>query len=174
MVCPDDSALSAQRTLIWVEKDGGTGRILALPMEKQTYAPQLLRTAFEIGRCHADASPVASTSPANVAYPDRWIAWINRRRLLAWQRGWPAARVVTETEEGTPVTWPKVSGDTVSWVADRTYTADLRSGSFAPMTKQWGAAEAWGDRFLHIGVPAGSGDGFHLDTSTLPPLPGCR
>ena len=104
------------------------------------------------------------------------FAWASadRRRLLVWQRGWPAARVVTETEEGNPVTWPKVSGDTVSWVADRTYTADLRSGSFAPMTKQWGAAEAWGDRFLHIGVPAGSGDGFHLDTSTLPPLPGCR
>src|SRR5262249_40391070 len=48
--------------------------------------------ALEIGRSHSDAVPVASTSPANLSYPDRWIAWINRRRLLAfyWSRepGW--------------------------------------------------------------------------------------
>lgn len=114
--------------------------------------------------------------PQEMSSDGRTFAWASadRRRLMVWQRGWPAARVVTETEEGNQITWPKVSGDTVSWVADRTYTADLRSGSFTPMTKQWGAAESWGDRFLHIGVPAGAGDSFHLDTSTLPPLPSCE
>ena len=88
-------------------------------------------------------------------------------------QGWPAARVIAENADGNPVTWPKVSGDTVSWVGERTYTADLRSGSYAPMTKRAGSAEVWG-RFLRIGLPKGAGASYHIDTSKLPPLPRCR
>ena len=99
-LAPDDSAFSAQRTLIWVEKVGGTGRVLAMPMERRIYAPAVLHSATEIGRSHADASPAASTSPANLPYPDRWIAWVNKRRLFAFywslEPGWRLQPVHTD------------------------------------------------------------------------------
>ncbi len=112
--------------------------------------------------------------PQEMSTDGHTYAWatMDRRKLMVWRPGWPAVRVIVEQTEGDPVTWPKVSGDTVSWVAERTYTADLRSGSYAPMTKQAGAAEVWG-RFLRIGVSKAAGKSFYLDTSRLPPLPRC-
>ncbi|MGW5242022.1 hypothetical protein ACWEOW_24085 [Monashia sp. NPDC004114] len=112
--------------------------------------------------------------PQEMSTDGRTYAWAtkDRTRLMAWRAGWPAPRLIRHIGVGDPVTWPKVSGDTVSWVEDRTYTADLRSGSYAPMTKQAGGAEVWGT-FLQIGLPKGAGASFHLDTSKLPPLPTC-
>lgn len=111
--------------------------------------------------------------PQEMSSDGRTFAWASgdRSRLMAWRQGWPAPRVVVAAQ-CSPITWPKVSGDTVAWVADRTYTADLRSGSFAPMTRQWGSAEVWGP-YLHIGVSKGAGSSYHLATAALPPLSGC-
>ncbi|WP_460628472.1 hypothetical protein [Intrasporangium mesophilum] len=112
--------------------------------------------------------------PQEMSTDGRTYAWTTKdgTRLMVWRQGWAAARIVVERPKENPVSWPKVSGDTVSWVDDRTYTADLRAGSYVPMTRQWGGAEVWG-RYLHIGVPNGAGLSFHLDTSKLPPLPRC-
>jgi len=111
--------------------------------------------------------------PQEMSSDGRTFAWASddRSRLMAWRQGWAAPRVVVAAQ-GSPITWPRVSGDTVTWVADRTFTADLRSGSFAPMTRQWGSAEVWGP-YLHIGVSKGSGSSYHLATAALPPLSGC-
>lgn len=113
--------------------------------------------------------------PQEMSSDGRTFAWASadRSQLMAWQRGWPKARVIAKAAEGSPITWPKVTGDTVSWVADRTYTADIRSSSYVPMTKAWGGAETWGP-YLHIGVPEGSGSSFHMSAATLPPLPPCK
>ncbi len=112
--------------------------------------------------------------PQEMSADGRTFAWAtkDRTKLMAWREGWAASRVIVENPEGNPVTWPKVSGETVSWVDERTYTADLRSGSYAPMTKQYGGAETWGG-LLHIGLPKSAGTSYHLDTSKLPPLPTC-
>jgi hypothetical protein len=155
--------LIAGRLLLWPEASapGAPARLLAMDLRRLRPAalPQLL---------------TALRDPQEMSSDGRTYAWTTKdhTRLMVWRQGWQAARVIVENHQGTPVHAPKVSGDTVSWSDERTWTADLRSGSYAPMTQEWGGAEVWG-KVLHIGIPKVAGSGFHLDTSKLPPLPTC-
>ncbi|MEW1952070.1 hypothetical protein [Terrabacter sp. NPDC080008] len=155
--------LIAGRLLMWPEAFAQDAPARLVAVDVETHQPVLLPPQLAELR-----------DPQEMSSDGRTFAWASadRTRLMAWRQGWPEPRLVAGSTEGNAITWPKVSGDTVSWVADRTYTADLRSGSYVAMTKAWGGAGTWGP-YLHIGVSKGVGRSFHLATAALPPLPRC-
>ncbi len=159
----EEAPLISGHLLLWLEAatPGAPARLLAADLRTLKRAA-LPKTLAEL------------RDPQEMTADGRTYAWTTKdhTRLMVWRQGWPSPKVIVENTDGDPVTGPRVSGETVSWSAGRTYTADLRSSSYTPMTSQWGGAKVWGT-FLHIGIPKVAGSGFLLDTSKLPPLPEC-
>jgi hypothetical protein len=78
------------------------------------------------------------------------LVWAtDARTLVAWRPGWPAPRTVVAVGEQEAAQWPAVAGDLITWgTAEAKFVADLRTGSQAQVTWQYGVSRAWYDTLM--------------------------
>lgn len=127
------------------------------------------------------AVPAAVRGPAFIAAGPDTLAWSSSdtRTLWVWHTGWPAAVSVVAAPAGRALQWIRVAGPLLAF-DDGTaqFAADLRTGGFAQLTKQYGYTEANGDGLVVGYPPAGKSSPADapslLRVSSLPALPRCR
>ncbi|HEX6499129.1 MAG TPA: hypothetical protein VF054_08875, partial [Micromonosporaceae bacterium] len=134
---------------------------------KPATLPSALADLSNIAFINADATTVA------------WVQGPDLTDLFAWRASWPEPQRVVESRKDTPLQWVHVAGDIITWDNSQAqFAADLRSGGYTQLTPQWGSTDSWGT-VLHIGFAPAKFDGKTptqetiVDTSALPPLPGC-
>jgi hypothetical protein len=90
----------------------------------------------------------AQTAPAAIASDGTTWAWTSGdyTTLYAWRTGMAAPTTVHTADQGDTMDSVGVSGDVVTWTSQTaTYAADLTTGSFTQLTKQYGSALTNGD-----------------------------
>ena len=90
----------------------------------------------------------AQTAPATIASDGSTWAWTSAdyRTLYAWHAGLPAAVTVRTADQGDQLDSLGVSGDVVTWTdSTATFAADLATGSYTQVTKEYGSALTNGD-----------------------------
>jgi len=86
---------------------------------------------------------------------------------------------VRDTPQGQIVQWPQVGGPLVTWDNGATqFVADLRGGSYAQLTPEFGSTKLFADALVVTYAPTGKSTHPILDStlirpSQLPPLPAC-
>jgi hypothetical protein len=95
--------------------------------------------------------------------------------LMGWRPGWATPRPLAVT--AAEVEWPYVSGDLADFTENTTtYVADLRSGSYAPISPAVSYLRVVGDTVVISYATANyriAGPISVVRASTLPPLPKC-
>jgi hypothetical protein len=124
----------------------------------------------------------AQTAPAAVASDGTTWAWTSAdyRTLYAWRAGSPGAITVRTADENDTMDSLGVSGDVVTWTSSTaTFAANLKTGSFTQVTKEYGSALTNGSA-VAVYYPLGdlkspdlAYDGYVVKTSDISDLPGC-
>lgn len=158
--------------LVWTEALHENGPVTLAAVSISTGAPASL------------PGPVAQvqTSPATLASDGTTWAWTSADylTLYAWRAGMPAAVTVHTTAEGNPMDSVGVAGDVVTWTdSTATFAADVKTGSFTQVTKQYGSALTNGGAIMvyyplgDVKSPSLKYDVFLLKTSDLAGLATC-
>lgn len=144
----------------------------------------LAAVTTDTGAATALPAPLAQarTAPAAVASDGTTWAWTSAdyTTLYAWRSGMAAPVTIQNAEQGDTMDSVGVSGDVVTWTSQTaTFAANLTTGSFTQLTKQYGSALTNGDA-VAVYYPLGdvkSADltyaGYVLRLSDLTRLPRC-
>ena len=166
------SSLFAGDLLVWTEALQADGPVTLAAVSTATGAPATLPAPLA----------QAQTAPAAIASDGSTWAWTSAdyRTLYAWHAGMPAAVTVHTADEGDAMDSLGASGDVVTWTdSTATFAADLKTGSFTQVTKQYGSALTNGDA-VAVYYPLGdvkspdlTYDAYVLRASALTALPKC-
>jgi hypothetical protein len=158
--------------VVWIQRadagmqlkaaDLGTGQPAALPAELQE---PLSQGDFANG----DEATYVSTT---------YVATMDSSGTLQVRRaGSTKAVTVVKAAAGEDLQWPKVGGSWVTWDTGKAqFIADLRTGSYAQLTPQYGGTVLSGNGLVVMYAPAGTStvvDSTLVDLSKLPDLPAC-
>jgi hypothetical protein len=100
-------------------------------------------------------------------------------RLRAWRAGAADAVTIFAAPQGQYLQWPQVGGPLVTWDNGAAqFVADLRTGSYARLTPEFGTTKLSGDALIVTYAPTGKSANPVLDStlirpSQLPALPSC-
>lgn len=127
------TSLIAGDLLVWTEALQANGPVTLAAISTATGAQSPLPT------------PLAhiKTAPATIATDGTTWSWTSPdyRTLYAWRTGMPAPVTVHTADQGDAMDSLGASGDVVTWTnSTATYAADLATGSFTQITKQYGSA----------------------------------
>jgi hypothetical protein len=127
------TSLIAGDLLVWTEALQANGPITLAAASSTTGAPTQLPAPLT----HAQ------TAPASIATDGTVWAWTSAdyRTLYAWRPGAPAPITIQTADQGDAIDSLGVSGDVVTWTnSTATFAADLTTGSYTQVTKQYGSA----------------------------------
>lgn len=166
------ASLIAGDLLIWTEAHEANGPVTLAAASTTTGATAALP---------APLSQV-QTAPATIAGDGTTWAWTSPDylTLYAWRAGMPAPVTISTAEQGDSMDSVGVSGDVVTWTTTAaTFAANLKTGSFTQITKQYGSALTNGDA-VAVYYPLGdvksadlTYDAYVLKTSDLSALAKC-
>lgn len=132
------TSLLAGDLLVWTEALQANGPVTLAAASTDTGAPAPLPAPL----AHVQTAPATITSDGTT-----W-AWTSAdyRTLYAWHPGMPGPVTVRTADQGDTMDSLGVSGDVVTWTnTTATFAADLKTGSFTQVTKQYGSALTNGD-----------------------------
>lgn len=132
------ASLLAGDLVVWTEARQANGPVTLAAAALATGAPAVL------------PAPLAQvqTAPATVTSDGTTWAWTSAdyRTLYAWRAGLPGPVTVRTADQGDTMDSLGVSGDVVTWTnTAATFAADLKTGSFTQVTKEYGSALTNGD-----------------------------
>ncbi|NUR31409.1 MAG: hypothetical protein HOV83_37145 [Catenulispora sp.] len=166
------ASLFAGDLLVWTEALKADGPVTPAAVSVATGAPATL------------PGPVAQaqTAPAGIVSDGTSWAWTSAdyRTLYAWRAGSQTAITIRTTDENDTMDSLGVSGDIVTWTSSTaTFAANLKTGSFTQVTKEYGSALTNGAA-VAVYYPLGdlkspdlAYEGYVLKTSDLAQLPKC-
>ncbi|GAA1949538.1 hypothetical protein [Catenulispora subtropica] len=166
------ASLFAGDLLVWTEAVKPDGPVTLAAVSVATGAPAPLPAPLA----------QAQTTPATVASDGTTWAWTSAdyRTLYAWRAGSPAAVTVRTADDGDAMDSLGVSGDLLTWTSSKaTFAANLKTGSFTQVTKEFGSALTNGNA-VAVYYPLGdlkspdlTYDGYVVKTSDISELPRC-
>jgi hypothetical protein len=122
------------------------------------------------------------SAPMYVSGDENTFVWSanDLSSLRAWRSGAPdPITIIAQVRQGEYLQWPNVAGPIVTWDnGSAWFVADLRSGSYAQITPEFGATTLTGDALVVSYAPTGTKELPVLDStlirpSHLPQLPAC-
>lgn len=132
------ASLLAGNLLVWTEARQANGPVTLAAVSTDTGAPAALPPPLT----------QVQTAPATIAGDGTTWAWTSADylTLYAWRAGMPSPVTVHAADQGDTMDSVGVSGDVVTWTStSATFAADLMTGSFTQVTKQYGSALTNGD-----------------------------
>jgi hypothetical protein len=156
--------------LVWLDGDGEAARLRAI----------------DAGTGTPVALPPALTGVTSVQYIngggdtvvwDQFAGGQAGRVLMGWHAGWDSARPIVSLSTGS-IESPTVGGDLVTFGDTKaSFVADLRSGSYAQVTPEYGYAWALSGGLIveyYTGDKSDPARPSLVQAAKLPPLPACR
>jgi hypothetical protein len=166
------ASLFAGDLLVWTEAVKADAPVTLAAVSVATGAPAQLPAPLA----------QAQTAPATITSDGKTWAWTSAdyQTLYAWRTGSPAAVTVRTDDQGDTMDTVGASGDIVTWTSSQaTYAANLKTGSFTQVTKEFGSALTNGDA-VAIYYPQGdlkspdlAYSAYVVKTSDLAGLPKC-
>ncbi|GAA3862408.1 hypothetical protein GCM10022243_31070 [Saccharothrix violaceirubra] len=164
---PVDGPLFFGDLLLWRRLDlkSDTGRFKAVTLDgRDAGLPDALNQAQPDWYAAAD---------------DRTVVWVTKdpRTLYAWRADWPGVREIARIEPGVQMpgmSFPKVSGDLVTWTSRTSFVTDLRTGATFHPDRMAHTMDVVGGAFVvSYNGAGGTAPPSVVPLGELPPLPSC-